>query len=180
MNGIAPVLETPRFRLRAATRSDFDAYAAMWADPRVTAFIGGDPRDRNSSWHRFLEIPGLWALLGFGYWLFTDRRDDSFVGCGGLSDFERGIPELVGHPEAGWAIAPDWWGKGAATEIMGAALAWADSALNAPDVRCIIDPGNSASERVAAKLGFRAIGFSDALSDPVTIYTRAVQAAHDE
>jgi RimJ/RimL family protein N-acetyltransferase len=173
---VAPTLETARFRLRAATRADFEGYAAMWADPRVTVFIGGDPRDRNSSWHRFLEIPGLWALLGFGYWVFTDIRDDSFVGCGGLSDFERGIPELVGYPEAGWAITPDWWGKGAASEIIGAALAWADTVLGVAEVRCIISPDNGASERVAEKLGFKPIGFSDVLADPVTIFARAALA----
>ena len=46
---------------------------------------------------------------------------------------------------------------------MRAALGWADANLDAKEVRCIIDPGNDASERVSAKLGFSRIGDSDAL-----------------
>ena len=55
---------------------------------------------------------------------------------------------------------------------MTAALGWADANLDAKDVRCIIDLGNEASERVAAKLGFRRIGDSDALGHVVAIYLR--------
>jgi RimJ/RimL family protein N-acetyltransferase len=38
-----PVLETERLVLRGHTLEDFPAYAAMWADPQVTKFIGGKP-----------------------------------------------------------------------------------------------------------------------------------------
>lgn len=167
-----PLLETRRFRLRAATRADFEAYAAMWADERVTRHIGGKPRTRTESWGKFLAMPGLWALMGYGYWVFTDRASDDFVGCGGLAWFDRGVPQLNGYPEAGWAIAPSWWGRGAASEIMGAACAWADTVLAAPELRCIINPGNSASERVAAKLGFALIGETAMEPDPVHVYAR--------
>jgi RimJ/RimL family protein N-acetyltransferase len=44
-----PVIETPRTILRAHRLDDFDAYAAMWADPVVTRFIaGGKPRTREA------------------------------------------------------------------------------------------------------------------------------------
>jgi RimJ/RimL family protein N-acetyltransferase len=171
-----PTIETPRFRLRAPERRDFDAYVAMWADERVTFFVGGSPRDRTTSWAKFLVMPGLWALMGYGYWVFAERESDAFVGNGGLSWFERGLPMLEGFPEAGWAVAPDWWGKGVASEVMGAALAWTDAVL-ASEVRCIINPGNDASERVAAKLGFVPIGDQMLGSDPVNVYARAAPGA---
>src|SRR5687768_7547401 len=54
MNGISPgsvpVLETERVILRAHQAGDFDAYAAMWADPEVTRFIGKRARTREESW----------------------------------------------------------------------------------------------------------------------------------
>ncbi len=166
-----PTLETGRFRLRAAERRDFAAHAAMWADERVTRYISGPARDRATSWRAFLAIPGLWALMGYGYWVFAERETDAYIGAGGLSYFERGIPALEGVPEAGWAIAPDWWEKGVATEVMGAALGWADRTLRT-EIRCIINPGHGASERVAAKLGFAAIGHHAMEPDPVNIYAR--------
>lgn len=153
-----PTIETPRFRLRAARRDDFDEYARMWADERTTRFIGGAPRDRTTSWAKFLAMPGLWALMGYGYWIFAERDSDRPMGGGGFSNFERGIAGLEGFAEAGWTIEPDWWGKGAVSEIMAAALVWGDAHLPGSGVRCIIDDGNGASHRVAEKLGFQSLG----------------------
>lgn len=172
MFSIAPVIETDRLRLRPGRLSDKDTHIAMWADARVTRFIGGEPRAPDVSWGKFLSSAGLWPVMGFGYWVFADKASDALVGMGGLSYFGRGIPELEGLPEAGWAFDADHWGAGYATEAMTAALGWADANLDAAEVRCIIDPGNDASERVAAKLGFRRIGESDALGHVVAIYAR--------
>lgn len=170
---VPPVLETERLRLRAHRLSDKDVHIAMWADARITKFIGGGPREPDVSWGKFLSSAGLWPVMGFGYWVFADKQSDQLIGMGGLSYFCRGIPELEGVPEAGWAFAADHWGKGLATEAMGAALAWADANLDATEMRCIIDPGNAASEKVAEKLGFELMGESDVLPEVVSIYGRA-------
>lgn len=169
-----PVIETERLRLRGPVLADFEAYAAMWADERVTAFIGGKPRTRNESWARFIGMHGLWALCGYGYWLFADRQTDALVGVGGLASFERGIADLQGYPEAGWAIAPDHWSKGMVSEAMAAVMAWSDATLGAPEIRCIIDPGHGASEHVAAKLGF--VKITEAWLDPkpINVFARVV------
>ncbi|MDZ3830260.1 MAG: GNAT family N-acetyltransferase [Sphingopyxis sp.] len=167
-----PTLETDRLRLRGQRLADKHDHIAMWADERVTRFIGGEPRTPDVSWGKYLSSAGLWPVMGFGYWVFADRASDRLIGMGGLSYFCRGIPELEDVPEAGWAFGADHWGGGLATEAMGAALGWADDHLDAAEVRCIIDIGNTASERVAAKLGFRRIGESDALGHVVALYGR--------
>lgn len=169
---IAPTLHTDRLTLRPLSLEDWEAYAAAWADPRLTAFIGGQPRTRTESWGKFLQGIGLWPLFGYGYWSFVDRESGTFVGNGGLASFERGLPDLAGYPEAGWAFVPDAWGRGLATEAMAAILGWADEALGRPEIRCIIDPGNTASQRVAAKLGFEAMGEVDFPPGKTGVYTR--------
>jgi RimJ/RimL family protein N-acetyltransferase len=151
---LAPILTTTRLTLRPISLRDWEAYAAAWADPAMTQFIGSGPRDRATSWSKFLQAAGLWSVCGFGYWSFIERETGRFIGNGGLSRFERGIAELEGVPEVGWAIVPDSWGKGYATEAIKAALSWADSVLKAPETRCIVDPDNQISIRVAEKLGF--------------------------
>ena len=153
---IAPTLTTDRLILRAATRADFEAYAAMWRDERVTSFIGGQPRDRMTSWTKFTQGSGLWPLMGYGYWLVFEKDTGAYVGVGGLACFERGVPSLDGFPEAGWAFGADAWGKGYATELVGAACEWADK-QGLGEIRCIISPGNDASVRVAEKCGFTRI-----------------------
>ncbi len=168
-----PTLETERFRLRAPERRDFDAYAAMWADARVTRYIGGAARDRTTSWGKFTAMVGMWSLMGYGHWVFTERRSDRFIGSGGMFWMDRGVPQLEGYPEAGWSVTPDWWGSGAASELMTAALIWADATLGT-EIRCIINPGHEASERVAAKLGFGLIGHHVMEPDPVNVFARPV------
>lgn len=172
MPSTPPVIETARLRLREHRLSDKHDHIAMWADERVTRFIGGEPRSADISWGKFLGAAGLWPVMGFGYWVFADKATDRLVGMGGLSYFCRGIPELEDVPEAGWAFDADHWGAGLATEAMGAILEWADENVAAPEVRCIIDLGNAASERVSAKLGFRRFGESDALGHVVALYAR--------
>jgi RimJ/RimL family protein N-acetyltransferase len=152
----APTLTTDRLILREIALADFEAYAVAWADPRTTAFIGGGPRDRNMSWIKFLQGAGMWPVLGYGYWTFADRNTGAYLGVGGLSFMERGIDQLEGFPEAGWALAPDAWGMGIASEAVAAITAWAD-AQNMGEVRCIIAPANTPSIRVAAKNGFTQI-----------------------
>ncbi len=61
-------------------------------------------------------------------------------------------------PEAGWVLATWGYGRGFATEAMGAVLGWADTSLGAPRVVCMIDGGNAASRSVARKLGFAPYG----------------------
>ncbi len=151
----APTLITDRLILRAHQRADFEALAQMWADPLVTRHIGGKPTTRQESWFRLLRYGGLWPMLGFGYWAITDRASGRYLGDAGLADFQRGMGAgFDGVPEAGWALAADAAGQGLATEAAGAVLAWADAHLSAPSTVCMIDPGNSASLRVAHKLGF--------------------------
>ena len=170
----APTLTTQRLSIEPMALAHWEAYAAAWADPRMTEFIGGEPRNCSTSWGKFLAGIGLWSLFGYGYWSFIERGSGAFVGNGGLAQFERGISELEGYPEAGWAFVPDAWGKGYATEAMTAILEWADAA-KLGEIRCIIDPGNDASHNVAAKLGFAKFADSHGIIGDLFIYSHKPQ-----
>jgi RimJ/RimL family protein N-acetyltransferase len=172
---IAPTITTERLLIEPMSLKHWEAYSAAWADPRTTEFIGGEPRSRNTSWGKFLAGIGLWSLFGYGYWSFVERDSGIFVGNGGLAQFERGIPELDGYPEAGWAFAADAWGKGYATEAMSAILKWADEEARLSETRCIIDPGNAASHNVASKLGFTKFAESHDVIGDLFIYRRKPQ-----
>jgi len=63
-----PTIETERLILRGHTPEDFPAFAAMWADPVVTRFIGGAPLAEEDAWAKYLRVAGHWALLGYGFW----------------------------------------------------------------------------------------------------------------
>lgn len=152
---MAPVIETPRLILRGHELADFDAYVALWADPDVVRFITATPFTREASWSRFLRHAGHWQHLGFGFLAVEERETGRFIGEAGFHDMRREItPSLEGTLEAGWGLTPSAHGKGYASEAMQAMVGWADKTFPGHRMTCIIDPGNVASERVAAKLGF--------------------------
>ncbi len=150
-----PVFETERLRLRGRALDDFAFIRDMWADPVTTKYIGGAPLSQEASWTKFLRMLGHWPALGFGYWIVEERASGRAIGETGFADFKRDIePSLHGQLEIGWALAPEFHGKGYAMEATRAAIAWGDAHF--PDRRmcCIISPGNAPSIRLAEKLGF--------------------------
>jgi RimJ/RimL family protein N-acetyltransferase len=151
-----PIIQTERLTLRGHTLADFDECAAMWGDPLVARYIGGRPSTPEEVWARVLRYAGLWALLGYGYWVVRERASGCFVGEVGLADFHREVtPPLGDAPEAGWVLAAWAHGHGYATEAVRAALSWADANLAAPRTVCLIAPENAASIHVARKCGYR-------------------------
>ena len=151
-----PVLETERLVLRGHTLEDFPAYAAMWADPQVTKFIGGKPFSEEEAWGKFLRTFGQWMVMGFGFWSVVERSTGKRVVEVGFVEGRRDIvPSLIGVPECGWSLATHAHGKGYATEAVNAALVWGDAHFGKVRMACIIAPENVASLRVAEKTGFR-------------------------
>jgi RimJ/RimL family protein N-acetyltransferase len=172
-----PLLETDRLILRPHRADDWDACAAIWGDPAVVRHIGGSVQDRQAVWFRVLRYAGMWSLLGYGMWAMEEKASGRLIGDAGFLSAARGVPELEGAPEAGWVLAPDAWGKGYAREAMAAALGWADAHLEAAAVRCIIEPGNANSVRVAEQLGFVAIADTRIGEEPIRVFERLRQAA---
>lgn len=169
----APALATSRLVLHGHTVADFEACAAMWADPLVTRHIGGRPFSEEEVWARLLRYAGLWALLGFGYWAVRERSSGRFVGEVGIADFRRDITPALGEaPEVGWVLAPWAHGRGFATEAVLGALAWSDSHLGSPRTVCLIDPANVASVRVARKCGYRESAPAVYRGSPTLVFAR--------
>ncbi len=170
---MAPVLESERLRLRGHRVADFDALAAMWADPAVTRHIGGRASTREESWARLVRYAGLWPLLGFGYWAVEERATGRFAGDVGFADYHRDMTPPLGQvPETGWALAPWAHGKGYATEAVRTILAWGDANLSAAETVCIIDPDHAASIRVANKCGYVETARGEYKGSPTLVFRR--------
>jgi RimJ/RimL family protein N-acetyltransferase len=168
---LTPALESERLIFRGHGADDFEESAAMWGDPVVTRYVGGKPSTREEAWARLLRNVGHWSVLGFGYWVVRERGTGRFVGEVGFGELRRQItPTFDGAPEAGWVLAPWASGKGFATEAMRAVLAWADERF--PRTVCMIDVGNAASVRVAAKCGYREWHETTYHGKPVVLYER--------
>lgn len=153
------MIETARLILRPHGREDYESLLALWSDPAVVRFVGGDPQTPEQVWSRLLRYAGHWSLNGHGFWAVIDRADGRHVGDVGLFEGRRELdPRFDGAPEAGWAFDPSVHGCGYAAEAMEAALRWGAEMKGFTRAVCMIEDGNYPSVRLAERLGFRSYG----------------------
>lgn len=161
-----PQIETARLRLTSLGDRHFEAYASMLSDESSTRFVGdGEPLDRMNAWRSMAMLLGHWALRGYGMWAVELKDSGEFVGRVGLHHPE-GWPDL----ELGWMLMPGQRGHGYATEAARAALDFAFNKLHAPHAISLIRVENSASERVARRLGARQATTIDFLGHATLVY----------
>lgn len=168
-----PTLTTPRLILRGHCIDDFAEGAALWADPAVTRFVGGQPFTREECWARLLRHIGHWSMLDYGFWAIFEKASGRFIGEAGLADFKRDIDTpMNGSPEIGWALGVAFHGKGLATEAVQAVTAWADQRFQGGRTVCLINPDNQPSIRVAQKCGYAEIDRADYKGQPILLFSR--------
>lgn len=163
---LIPELETQRLILRAFCEADLDAYAEMSADPEVMRYIGnGQTIPRFEAWRSMAAMLGHWQLRGYGMWAVEERQSRVMIGRVGCWQPE-GWPGF----EIGWTLRRAYWGCGYATEAGAVAMAYAFDKLQQSHVISLIRPENSASRRVAEKLGEKLEGMTEIFGKELVIY----------
>jgi RimJ/RimL family protein N-acetyltransferase len=153
-----PVIETARLRLRGHYPSDLAPAVAMFQEPQFYQYLAGHPLPEEEVWTKLLRHMGVWHLCGYGFWAVEEKATGQYIGAVGFGEWQRDItPSLKGFPEVGWVLAPHTHGQGYALEAAQAALAWGDAQLPQARTVCLIDVGNAASLRLAAKVGYQEI-----------------------
>jgi RimJ/RimL family protein N-acetyltransferase len=146
-------IRTARLRVRSWRADDFEAYAAMNADPRVMEFFPS-ALSREESRERFDRGNARLAAHGIGFWPVEVLGGARFIGIVGLArpDFEaRFLPAV----EIGWRLAAEHWGKGYATEAARAVLAFGFDRRGFQEIVSFTTTANVRSRRVMQKLGMR-------------------------
>ena len=157
---ISPLLRTARLELRPLAAEDLDWYAEL---------RGRDGFDRAAAAARHAEALEHWALHGFGKFAVLLRGEPAgLITLNHAGDGLDGIAE--DEIDLGWYMLPHLWGRGIAPEAAGAVVEWATARRIGPLV-VYLRPENSASRRVAEKLGLRRDADGRASDgDPVEVY----------
>ncbi|MFC0203677.1 GNAT family N-acetyltransferase [Novosphingobium soli] len=154
-----PFLSTTRFDLWRPAAGDLHGLCRLLADEETRRYLGPARADPHAQFDRLMRNAGSWALHGYGTLMVRPRGGSEIIASCGVFHSYRGFgPELRidDVPEAGWIVRQDHQGQGVAREVMEAALAWFDAAHGPRRIACMIEAGNRASERLAARLGFTA------------------------
>jgi len=142
------VIETDRLSLRPLAPDDVDLVHRFWTDPDVRRYLWDDEViDRDRAAAVVAESVASFARRGFGHWAMHLRERGAFVGWCGLRDAGDDV-ELL------YAVVPDAWGRGLATEAARALVSYGFDACRLDRVVAATDAPNVASARVLAKAGF--------------------------
>src|SRR5258706_15632264 len=159
-------LQTERLILRMFREEDFEQHALICADPEVTLYLGeGRPLSRLEAWRSMATILGHWQLRGYGPWAVEERATGNFIGRIGFF-YPEGWPDF----ELGWVLGRDSWGKGYASEGARRALDYAFTEMGRDHVISLIHPENTASIKVAERLGEKVEGQTELFGHDVLIY----------
>jgi RimJ/RimL family protein N-acetyltransferase len=113
----------------------------------ASKFIGG-PQARSAAWRGFVSVAGAWTIQGYSMFSVIEKATGRWIGRVG-----PWVPEGWPGTEVGWGLMKDAYGQGYATEAATAAIDWAFDTLGWSDVIHCIDPENTASQKVAQRLG---------------------------
>jgi RimJ/RimL family protein N-acetyltransferase len=156
-----PPPPTARLSFRDWQESDAPVILDLYSRPEVYRFLGSAPapvadldeaRARIRRWAERAGEPwsGIWAVV-------VEGRP---IGTGLLASLPRSDGTPSDAVEIGWHLHPDAWGRGYATEMGHALLAYA-RAHGLEPVRAVVYPDNTASRAVCRRLGMTEVGITD-------------------
>jgi RimJ/RimL family protein N-acetyltransferase len=147
---VGAMVETERLILRPSRRADIAELFEFLGDPVAMQHTHSDKTLRECQ-RRVMVHEWRRRRDGCAPWVVVRREDGRIIGWGGLYEdpFDPGW-----NFEVGYYFRPDVWGKGYASELVGAALAVADKQLELAEVWAMAHPENRGSQRVLQKAGF--------------------------
>jgi RimJ/RimL family protein N-acetyltransferase len=145
-------LETERLVIREMRRSDVESLHLLFSDPLFMRFWPVFDRDKTERWVE--ESMLNYTQHGFGLWALTLRGSDEAISDCGL-DFIKGLEDAgdTDQIQIGWHVRRDLWGQGLATEAALACRDYAFDTMGLSHLSALIQPQNTASRRVAEKIG---------------------------
>lgn len=159
---MTPIPETERLRFRAWTMNDLDAAFRMYGNPQVTRFLGdsGNAPTIHIQRERLITLiqrHDLYTQEGYGGWAMERKSDGEIVGTCLLKPipFSKDLKPMPAEQdiEVGWHLAQEFWGQGYATEAGRAAIDYGFGTLGLKQIIAVVNEDNTASLRVAERLG---------------------------
>ncbi len=142
-----PIVKTQHLTGRRVQQDDLEYVIETDSDIRIQRWLFGQVQPEEESRERHVRWMRHWNDVGFGFWIFRDAAA-TIVGHGGL--FRS--PREEGEIEVGYAVLPDYWGHGYATEITRISLE-VGFEMGLRRIIGIAQVANLASRRVMEKCG---------------------------
>jgi len=147
------ILTTPRLILRAVVEADISPlYQKIFGVPEVMSWVFAGKALSRAETERFIRANFNPEATPIGLFVLADRASGEVVGFAGLNPCQVLADDDL---EFGFVLAREAWGRGLATEIGQAQLAFGFERLGRSRLLALASAENAASIRALQKLGMR-------------------------
>lgn len=146
------MITSERLRFRRYTNEDFNFLMSLLSDPDVVRYIGnGSIRDKEGGQDFLNWIYRTYEFgQNYGLMVLVNKEDNSLIGHAGF------VPQTIDGKEEieiGYWIAKRYWGRGYASEAAQTLLDYGRTQSKLERLIALIQPANTASQKVAEKIG---------------------------
>lgn len=148
------VFISQRLHFRELVPDDSAIMLRMHADEAIMRHLGMPPWHNNEeSLDYIFKNLKSYREHGFGRWVVLDNNTGDWLGLAGLL-----VDQHEGFIDLGYRFFPEHWGRGLATESVGAVLKYGFENLSLHEVQARVVPENKGSIRVLEKAGMQKVG----------------------
>ncbi len=147
-----PVIETERLVLREVQPGDVAQFFKIRSDERAMKYMDRPLFQSLDEAEKLVNssIEGNAKRLSVN-WVITERGRDILIG---YVAFWRWMKEHF-RAEIGFALFPEYWGKGIMTEALEAAIGFGFGKMGLHSIEGNVNPGNMASMKILEKFNFK-------------------------
>lgn len=146
------LIETRRLIIREFKINDLDELFIVMSDPEVMRYSVSGPRSRKNTEEFIKASIDAYQRHSLAQHAVVLKQSQSLIGCSGFfTPMVNNIQEI----ELSYRLARNYWGQGLGTEAAQACCDYAFSDLLLKRLISIIEPENTASIRVAEKVGLK-------------------------
>ena len=128
---------------------DFPDYLRLVSQEEVMKHITGNGLTVDDAQIRFqVALDADQNRADMGFLAVKEKATGAFIGLSKIVPFENSLTEI------GYALLPEFWGKGYASEITKRLIDYAKEQGNIKELIGVVDPENQPSIRVLTKLDF--------------------------
>lgn len=150
-----PILESDCIRLRGIEENDIERLYTLFSNPQVMRYWSRGPMtNRQEAIDYANTIIEGFATRNVLNWIIADLESDQMIGTCSLYEIN---PQ---HARAGlgYALMPEYWGKGLAHDAASLAISYGFLELGLHRIEADTEPNNLRSNKVLERFGFQREG----------------------
>lgn len=152
------IFETIRLYINSPSLKNIENLVALFSDPEVMRYVGHGVRNRQETRKKIEMMIKQHEKYGFICGDVYEKASNQFVGRAGLVylDGNENQPDI----ELSYTLHKKFWGRGYATELVKALIAWGFDNLPIEKLVAVAQPDNKGSRHVMEKVGMQYVGLA--------------------